>query len=74
MDANADPQSAGALNTHPDVIFLRISFASCWSLFVTGMPGAGVCVATRGRPSDTRATCVKRGGMLVVVVGKVDGV
>jgi hypothetical protein len=53
--------------TYPVVIFRKRSLASfcCW--FVTGRPGAGVCVATSGKPSDARATCVRRGGMIWVL-------
>jgi hypothetical protein len=66
-------RDCGGFETYPWVILRKISFASCCCLLVTGFPGAGVWVATRGRPSEVRATCVRRGGIVMVLLFRFTG-
>jgi len=61
-----EPSISVVSSIYLDVIFLRMSRASCWSFGVTGIPWEGVWVATNGRPSETRATWVNRGGIVSV--------
>lgn len=53
---------------------LRISFlASCWCLGDTDKLCVGVDVATSGKASEVRATCVKIGGIIVAKGKKLFG-
>jgi hypothetical protein len=49
---------------------LRMSFvAVCWCSFVTVKLCVGVDVATSGKASAVRATCVRIGGILLLLFG-----
>lgn len=61
------------VTTHPVVMLFISCLASCWCLGVTVKLWVGVDVATNGKASEARATCVRMGGIDEAGVAVVSG-